>query len=241
MPQVEGPAQPVIGSKAGVAAVAAAAVMAVPPAEFPPSVKAPTHQPQAVPGSPAPKAASKVEATPKASYLRMVAAYGAQMALVSPTNDGLRLAAGGPGVSLGLHTVWTMPKGLRLRPRLDYTVFAGETRASSAAPLPQTLDTRVSSLALGADLLFPLGTRWSVGVAVAEVRWSVASANTVNPTLGGSLTLSGTSHWTRLGIGPVLSFRVSDHLEVEGRALSSHYGYQNQPATTAAVSLLWRF
>jgi hypothetical protein len=170
-----------------------------------------------------------------------VASYGAQLALVFPTNGGLRLAAGGPSVALGLNTVWSLPKGLRLRPRLDYTVFTGETRTSTAAPLPQTLNTRVSSLALGADLLVPLDNRWSLGLAVSEIRWSVASTNTVTPTLGGSMTLSGTSHWTRLGYGPVVTFKVSDHLEVEARALSSHFGYENQPASTATVGLLWRF
>ena len=187
------------------------------------------------------KAAAKAEAKAKASYQRVVASYGAQMALVSPSNGGLRLAAGGPGVALGLHTVWTLPRGLRLRPRLDYTMFAGVTRSSTASPLPQTLDTRVTSLALGVDLLYPIGARWSVGLAVAETRWSVASTNTVNPTIGGSLTVSGTSHWGRMAYGPVLTFKVSEHLEIEARALSSHYGYQNQPATTATVGLLWRF
>jgi hypothetical protein len=163
------------------------------------------------------------------------------MALTTPTNGGLRLAAGGPSVALGVSMVWNLPMGLRLRPRLDYTVFASETRSSTAPPLPQTLNTRVSSLALGADLLVPLDNRWSLGLAVSEIRWSVASTNTVTPTLGGSMTLSGTSHWTRLGLGPVVTFKASEHLEVEARALSSHYGYQNQPANSATLGLLWRF
>ena len=191
--------------------------------------------------APAATKAALHEAKAKASSRRLVASYGAQLALVFPTNGGLRLAAGGPSVALGLNTVWRLPKGLRLRPRLDYTVFTGETRTSTAAPLPQTLNTRVSSLALGADLLVPLDNRWSLGLAVSEIRWSVASTNTVTPTLGGSMTLSGTSHWTRLGFGPVVTFKVSDHLEVEARALSSHFGYENQPASTATVGLLWRF
>jgi hypothetical protein len=203
-----------------------------PPVAVP--IAAPAASSPATPASPAaPKA--------KAAYRRLVASYGAQLALVSPTNGGLRLAAGGPSVALGVNMVWSLPKGLRLRPRLDYTVFTGETRSSTAPPLPQTLNTRVSSLALGADLLVPLGPRWSVGLAVSEIRWSVASTNTVTPTLGGSLTLSGTSHWMRLGYGPVVTFKASEHLEVELRALSSHYGYENQPASTATVGLLWRF
>lgn len=164
-----------------------------------------------------------------------------QLGLVGPSNDGLRLAASGPGVGLGLHGVWTLPKGLRLRPRLDYTVFGGVTRSSSLGPLPQTLDTKVTSLALGVDLLYPIGARWSVGLGLAETRWSVASTNTVAPTLGGSLTVSGTAHWGRVAMGPVVTFKVGDQLEVEARSLRSHFGYQNQPANTAAVGLVWRF
>ncbi len=207
------------------------------PALAPPQAAA-LLAPSAQPTSAAP---TKAAATAKASYRRIVESYGAQLALVSPTNGGLRLAAGGPSVALGVSMVWNLPKGLRLRPRLDYTVFASETRTSTAAPLSQTLSTRVSSLGLGADFLLPMGSRWGVGLAVSEIRWSVASTNTVTPTLGGSMTLSGTSHWTRLGYGPVVTFKASEHLEVEFRALSSHYGYENQPASTATVGLLWRF
>ena len=195
------------------------------------------QRPASPPASPRPPTPSPVPV----SWAGSPWAFGFQAALVFPSNGGLRTTAGTPSVSLGLHGTWALPKGFRLRPRFDYTVFAGATRRSTAAPLPQVLDTRVSSLALGVDLLVPLGTRWSLGLAVAEVRWSVASTNTVTSTLGGSMTLSGTSHWTRLAVGPVLTFKVSDHIEVEGRALSSHYGYQNQPATTAAAGLLWRF
>lgn len=181
----------------------------------------------------------EVSQTP--SHRPIQPAFGAQLALVSPTNGGLRVAAGAPGLALGLHGTWILPRGLRLRPRLDYTVFGAETRTSTALPLPQSLETKVSSLALGVDLLLPLGGRWALGVGVSEVRWSVASTNTVTPTLGGSMTQTGTSHWTRLGVGPVLTFKVNNQLELEGRALSSHYGFQNQPAITAAAGLLWRF
>ena len=231
------PAPPLAATSATAVATAPA-----PPATVAPPALAPAPPLTSAPlASPTPEAALKTAAKAKASYRRLVASYGAQMALVTPTNGGLRLAAGGPSVALGLHLVWNLPLGLQLRPRLDYTVFASETRSSTAPPLPQTLDTKVSSLALGVDLLLPLSPRWSLGLAVAEIRWSVASTNTVAPTLGGSMTLSGTSNWNRLGVGPVLTFKVSEHLDVEARVLNSHYGYQNQPANTATLGLLWRF
>ena len=187
------------------------------------------------------KAEAKAAAQAKASYRRIVASYGAQLALVSPTNGGLRLAAGGPSVALGVHMVWNLPQGLRLRPRLDYTVFTGETRSSTAAPLPQTLQTKVSSLALGADVLVPLCARWSVGLAVSEIRWSVASTNRVTPTPGNTVSVSGTAHWWRLGLGPVLTCRLSRRVEAEVRFTVSHCGQENQLANTASYGLLWRF
>ena len=177
---------------------------------------------------------------PKAASGPLVASYGAQMALVLPSNSGLRLSAGSPSVAVGFHGTWSLDK-LRLRPRLDYTVFAGETQSSQAPPLPQTLTTRVSSLAIGVDVLYAVSPRWNLGLGVSELRWSVASTNTVTPTLGGSMVLSGTAHWNRIGLGPVLTCQVAEHLQVEGRVLSSHYGYENQPATTTALALLYRF
>ena len=191
--------------------------------------------------APAPVATARSQAKAAASFRRIVASYGAQMALAGPTNGGLRVAAGGPGIALGLHGTWTLPRGLRLRPRVDYTLYGAETRTSAAFPLAQSLDTRVSSLGLGADLLAPLGSRWGLGLGVSGVRWSVASTHTITSAQGGGVSVAGTAHWTRLGLGPVVTFQVSDHLQVEARSVSSHYGYQNQPATTAAIGLLWRF
>lgn len=70
------------------------------------------------------------------SRVLILRAYGAQMAVSTPTSGGLRLTAGGPSVVLGLHAVWTLPKGLRLRPRLDYTVICigRPSRAFPATP-----------------------------------------------------------------------------------------------------------
>jgi len=59
----------------------------------------------------------------------------------------------------------------------------------------------VSSLAFGADGLWSLPHGWSLGLAVAEVRWAVASTNSISPTQGGTMTQSGTAHWLRLGYG----------------------------------------
>lgn len=167
--------------------------------------------------------------------------FGAQSALVFPDSPDLRLTSGSPSLSAGFHATWTFSGGQRVRPRVDYTVFTGRTQTSTVAPLFQTLDTRVTSLAFGLDWLLPILGRWSLGLGVSEVRWSVASTNRVNAAAGGTTALSGTARWWRVGLGPVLTFRVTERCEAEGRLLRSHYGYENQPANTAAVGLVWRF
>ena len=167
---------------------------------------------------------------------------GAQAALVFPASPDLRLTADMPGLSLGLHGTWAFAGGHELRPRLDYAAFLGQNQTTSGAVTPQSLDTRVRSLALGADYLYRLDDRWAVGVGVQELRWSVASTNRVSPTPGlAAVSVSGTAHWWRLGLGPVLTCRLSKHVEAEVRYLVSHYGQENQPANTASYGLLWRF
>jgi len=167
---------------------------------------------------------------------------GAQAALVFPASPDLRTTADWPGLSLGLHGTWSFAGGHELRPRLDVALFQGRNQTPWGAATPQSLDTRVRSLALGADYLHRLDDRWALGVGVQELRWSVASTNRVTPTPGAAtVTVSGTAHWWRLGLGPVLTCRVTPRLEAEVRYAISHYGQENQLANTASCALLWRF
>ena len=182
-------------------------------------------------------------ATPglQAAEVSVPGSFGAQAALVFPVSAQLRLTAGGPGVSLGLHGTWVLAGGHELRPRVDLATYASQNQTTSAPVTPQSLDTRVRTLALGADYLYRLDDHWAVGVGVQELRWSVASTNRVTPTPGNTVSVSGTAHWWRLGLGPVLTCRLTRHLEAEVRYLVSHYGQENQPANAASCGLLWRF
>ncbi len=169
---------------------------------------------------------------------------GLQMAVVFPTSPDLRLTAGSPGLLLGVHGTWIFADQHLLRPRLDYTHFLSQSQTSSLPALTQTIDTRVSSLAFGFDYLYRLSGKrsdWALGLGVVEIRWAVASTNRINPARGGSVAASGTSHWANLGVGPVVSFRISDHQEVEARLITSRYGQEKQPANTASIGLLWHF
>ena len=97
-------------------------------------------------------------------------AFGAQAALVFPASSQLRLTAGSPGLSLGLHGTWAFAGGHELRPRVDLATYGNQNRIANGSATPQSLDTRVRTLALGADYLYRLDDRWAVGVGVQELR-----------------------------------------------------------------------
>ena len=166
---------------------------------------------------------------------------GVQGALVFPASPDLRTTAGSLGYALGVHGTWVLEGRHSVRPRLDLTWLPSAGQASSGAGSSQSMTTRVSSLALGADYLYRWNDRCSLGFGVAETRWSVASTHTLTLVPGAPVTQSGTSTWTRLTLGPVVTYRITPQLEGEVRLLRSHYGQENQVASTLTTGLLWRF
>ncbi len=167
--------------------------------------------------------------------------WGAQVGLVLPVSTDLRLTTAMPAASLGLHGTWFQSGSLRIRPRADYTWFTENTQRTSDAVLTQSIDTRVTSLALGADFLYLVAGGVAVGAGIYEIHWQVRSTNRLSLPSTGTATVSGTSSWWRLGLGPVIDVRVSEHLEIDGRLVFSRYGAENQTATTASLGLLWHF
>lgn len=176
-----------------------------------------------------------------ASEVYVSGKLGVQGALVFPASPELRHTTDAPGLSLGLHGTWTFAGGHELRPRVDLAAFSCQSQTSYGSATPQSLDTWVRSLALGADYLYRLDDRWALGVGVQELRWSVTSTNRITPIPGSTVSVSGTAHWWRLGLGPVLTYRITRHAEAEVRYIVSHCGQENQLASTASTGLLWRF
>lgn len=169
---------------------------------------------------------------------------GVQMALVAPLSRDLRTIADAPGIDLGFHGTWVLPgsSGAHLlRPRVDCTLFERTSRSSSAGGLDQVIKPRFSTLAVGIDYLcrFPAG--FQAGLGVSEIRWAVASHNTVTLPGGASTAFTGTAHGWRFGLGPVLGWRLSAHLDAEARVAFSRYDPQNFPANTGSIGLLWHF
>ena len=166
---------------------------------------------------------------------------GVQGALVLPNSPDLRITAGSPGYALGVHGTWVIKGRHSLRPRLDLTWLPRASQASSGASSSQSMSTKVSSRSVGADYLYQLDDRWSLGVGLAATRWAVASTHTLTLVPGAPVTQNGTSSWWRQGLGVVATYRITRQWEAEVRFLRSHYGQENQVASTATTGLLWRF
>jgi hypothetical protein len=77
-----------------------------------------------------------------------------------------------------------------------------------------------------------------VGAGVYLIHWRVASTQSL-VTADGSFAPSGTSTWTRTGLGLLAGYRWNRHLGSEVRFQSSHMGYENQPARVWLLEVLW--
>jgi len=169
---------------------------------------------------------------------------GLQAALALPMGEDLRLTTGsGPCPIIGLHATWILDEHQALRPRLDL-MFFDRDRQEVAEPLPQRIDTRVQGTALGVEYLYrPQGNegRWAVGAGLYLIRWSVTSTNRIRVPGSGTTETSGTARWTREGLGLVTTWRLTPRLDLEGRWIASHYGYENLPARLGTIGLLFHF
>lgn len=169
---------------------------------------------------------------------------GVQVGVVVPTSPDLKLTTGSGNGGIGLHMDVPVADFLLIRPRLDAQFFGQGQQHSQDTTLDQTLKTRVCTLGIGADALIPLvglSKSMRVGISIQELRWQVASVNTVRVLTGGTSEVSGTSTWWRFAWGPAFAFQVTDQLEIEGRLSLSRYGQENQPANTAVIGVLWHF
>lgn len=170
--------------------------------------------------------------------------FGVQAGLAVPAGDDLRITTGsGLSPAIGIHAIWNLNEFHGLRPRLDlWSLSRGHQEV--LAPQTQRMDTKVEGIALGVEYLFRPGGhqgRWAAGAGLYLIRWSVESTNELIAPIGEATRATGTSHWTREGLGLVASCRLTPRLDVEARWISSHYGYENLPANLGTVGLLWRF
>jgi hypothetical protein len=170
--------------------------------------------------------------------------WGAQVGAAVPTSRDLRITTrGGLSPSLGIHLTWAIDEYHSLRPRLDFWSF-GEDQQEVTTPLVQKIETRVQGLTLGLEYVRHFGSRherWSAGAGAYLIRWSVKSTNGLTFPGGGIVQATGTSDWLRPGLGLLGGCRITQHLQLEVRWISSRYGYEDLPAHLGTAGLLWNF
>jgi hypothetical protein len=166
--------------------------------------------------------------------------FGMQVGLQVPASPDLRLT-GGSGLSptLGAIVDWGTREDFALRLRLDLARFREGQQVVDAPGLHQVITTKVRNESLGVEQLFYFD-RWSMGLGAYGIRWSVDSTNRLEAATG-AFEQSGSSSWTRLGLGLMAGYRWTKHAEVELRFVSSHYGQENQPTSVVSLNLVWTF
>lgn len=169
---------------------------------------------------------------------------GVQVLSAVPTSPDLKLTTGGPGLGLGAHWDWRGSSSLLIRGRVDALVFPVGHQQLATQGFDQRIDSRISTLGAGVDLLLPIPgatPALTMGLALQKTRWKVEGRNTLSVSGGASSMVEGPASWWRFAYGPVVGLRVSSCLSLEGRLTFSHHGMEGQPARFLAMGLLWHF
>ena len=171
-------------------------------------------------------------------------AWGVSAGSRAPLPGDLQVTTGaGLAPCLGLYAAWQVLPDQEVRTVGEAGWFEGATRAQASPSLGQTLSTRVSDAALGAEYFWcpaRLGGAWELGAGLYLIRWRVASTNQLT-TPGGAFSPSGTSTWTREGLGVLAGRRWNPHLATVAKVQFSHYGTENQPTRLLSLNVLWHF
>ena len=170
--------------------------------------------------------------------------WGLQLGSASPVSSDLRVTTS-PGFapSLGAFCTGAVGPDQAVRVRYEWTLLAEGTQVHDGPGLHQEIATTIHAQSLSLDYVArpgALGSRWSLGGSLSLIRWDVASSNRLT-TPGGVFAPSGSSRWTRAGLGLLTGYRLTDRAEVEFRYVASHFGQENLPARLASLNLLLRF
>lgn len=169
--------------------------------------------------------------------------YSVRASLLLPQND-LKLTTGSfPQIAVGAHSEFLLRGVHQIRPTAEWWYFRQGHQSSVDGNRSQIIDTKLQTLVFGGEYLYRIGgpsMRFSAGGGLYLMRWSVDSVDTITFTPGGATQASGNSSWIRFGDGFAATYRLSHRLELEGRWIHSHYGYENIPVNVATLGAGWR-
>jgi len=166
--------------------------------------------------------------------------WGLQGGLLMPASPDLKLTtSSGLNASLGARLEWGSYADQTLRLRLDREQFGAGRQIKDSPTVHQEIDTRVHDESLGLEQLFHQ-ERWFLGLGLYGIRWTVDSTNKLS-TPTGTFSPSGSSRWTRAGVGLLVGRHWNANLGAEFRFVASRYGQENQPTRVASLNLIWTF
>jgi len=156
----------------------------------------------------------------------------------------LKVTASGLPVALGAQANFVVRKDILIKPRLEAWFFGQGRQDLAGAPLAQTIHTKVQAQMAGADVLYRFSGKFAplaLGAGAYLVRWRIASSDTLSDAGGDSFAQSSSSTWTRPGLALAGAWRLSSHLELEARWISSSEGYQKLSNNLLLGGAAWRF
>ncbi len=161
-----------------------------------------------------------------------------------PQNDLRQTTGGFPNFTIGTHAERLIDGVHQLRTNAEYWRFSQGHQYSVEPTRTQQIDTKLSAFVLGGEYLFRIAgpeKRLSAGVGLFVARWSIDSVDTITYIPDGTAQNSGTSSWWRLGESYGATYRLTHKLELEGRWIHSHYGYEDIPVNNIIYGAGWRF
>ena len=170
--------------------------------------------------------------------------FGAQAALGLGQSGDLHVTSGKAlPLAFGIHQDCPLGEYFLVKPRAEAWFFPMGHQLIVASPLSQQIDTKVRAQMAGADILYRFGGTGplAVGGGVYLIRWAVDSTDRVTDGAGNSFVQSGKSSWYREGLGLIATCRLSRHMDLEARWVTSHDGYENLRTNLALGGLSWRF
>ena len=81
----------------------------------------------------------------------------------------------------------------------------------------------------------------SLGAGAYLIRWGIDSTDRLSDAGGNTFVQNSSSSWTRPGLALVGTWKLSSHLDVEARWVSSSEGYQKLSNNVLLGGVAWRF
>ena len=169
---------------------------------------------------------------------------GVQADLGLAKGGDLHVTTSGLPIAFGAQANFVVRNDLLVKPRLEVWLFSQAHQDLAGAPLAQSIDTKVQAQMIGADVLHRFSGRFAdlaLGAGLYLIRWRIDSTDRLTDASGDLFAQGSSSSWTRPGLALAGTWRLSEHLGLEARWISSSEGYQKLSNNLLLGGVAWRF